>query len=255
MRRREGAPGDRWRVCQSEAYKAATCPDSRVAAWAAEDWGVLSVIELEACGLNRQAIAVRVNNGRLHPKYRGVYAVGHPALTVEGEFLAAVKACGPDACLSHYSSAALDGYVRWDGRRVEVTVRGGSHREHEGIRIHRTIALPPQDCRRVRGIPTTAPARTLLDLAATLGPRSLRRAVRQAQATHRVNLREIAEVLTRFERRKGQQAPVPRRAHGRPGLPLAGPAARPRGGRRQVAQRRSGEGGRRDTPGAARVLR
>lgn len=75
-----------------------------------------------------------------------------------------------------------------------------------GIRVRRTIALPPQDCFGERGIPITSPARTLLDFA-SIAPRGLlRRAVRQAQATHRVNLREIAEVLTRFRRRKGAPA-------------------------------------------------
>ena len=44
-----------------------------------------------------------------------MYAVGHPNIPLEGLFLAAVKACGPDAVLSHYSAAALYGLVRWDG--------------------------------------------------------------------------------------------------------------------------------------------
>ena len=54
---------------------------------------------------------IRVRNGRLHPLHRGVYAVGHPNLPLEGRFLAAVKACGPGAVLSHYSAAALWGFV------------------------------------------------------------------------------------------------------------------------------------------------
>ena len=50
--------------------------------------------ELRACGLTQDAIARRVRNGRLHPLYRGVYAVGHANLAREGWWLAAVKACG-----------------------------------------------------------------------------------------------------------------------------------------------------------------
>ena len=47
--------------------------------------------------------------------------MGHANLSREGAHLAAVKACGPTAVLSHYSAAALYGLVRWDDRYPEVT--------------------------------------------------------------------------------------------------------------------------------------
>ncbi|HKE81114.1 MAG TPA: hypothetical protein VKB54_17485 [Solirubrobacteraceae bacterium] len=56
--------------------------------------------------------------------HRAVYAVGHANPPLEGRFLAAVKACGPGAALSHFSAAALWGFVDWDARRFEVTVPG-----------------------------------------------------------------------------------------------------------------------------------
>jgi hypothetical protein len=164
---------------------------------------VLSVSELYACGLNRQAVAVRVRNGRLHPIHHGVYAVGHRAITLEGRFLAAVKACGPDARLSQYAAVAHYEFLPWEERDIDVTVLGTSHRDHDGIKTHRTTTLDPRDTRRHRGIPCTSPAKTLLDLAATAHPRLLRRAVRQAQATHMVNLRELTELLARSRGRRG----------------------------------------------------
>ena len=78
-----------------------------VARLASRQWGVLSLDELRMCGLTRKEIMGRVRNGQLHPLYRGVYAVGHTNLQLEGRFLAAVKACGPTAVLSHVSAAAL----------------------------------------------------------------------------------------------------------------------------------------------------
>jgi very-short-patch-repair endonuclease len=177
----------------------------RVAELAADEWGVLSVTELHRCGLNDQAIHIRVANGRLHPIHRGVYAVGHPAITLQGRFLAAVKACGEDAALSRYAAAANDGFIKWEERLIDVTVRGTSHRAHDGIRVHRTNSVDPRDFRRHNGIPTTSPARTLLDLAATprINPHFLRRAVRQAQATNKVNIRELAEIITRCQGQPG----------------------------------------------------
>ena len=166
---------------------------------------MLSLDELRACGLSRNAVAVRVARGSLHPIYRAVYAVGHCSLPLEGRFLAAVKACGPDAVLSIFSAAALLGYVSWDGRLPEVTVVREGTRVHRGIRVHRTQKLDPPDVGRCRGIPITSPARTLVDLASTLDYRRLRRAVRQAQSLRHVELRQITDTLARLGPRRGSR--------------------------------------------------
>ena len=164
---------------------------------------MLSLAELCACGLSRDAVSVRVRNGRLHPMYRGVYAVGHGNPPLEGRFLAAVKACGDGAVLSHVSAAALWGFVAWDERHPEVTVMGPATRVVPRLRVHRTSFFAPEDVTRFRRIPVTAPARTLLDLAAVVEYRGLRRAVREAQALQRATARELVEVLQRVGPRRG----------------------------------------------------
>jgi hypothetical protein len=193
------------RVQGSQADKLDARPDVRVAAMAGGEWGVLSLDELHACGLSRKAVAVRVARGSLHPMHRGVYAVGHANPPLEGRFLAAVKACGRDAVLSHFSAAALLGLVRWDGRHPEVTVLRSGTRVHRRIRVHRTQTLDPQDVAWYRGIPITSPARTLLDVAGALDYRRLRRAVRQAQSLRHVELRQLIEALTRLGPRRGSR--------------------------------------------------
>jgi hypothetical protein len=174
-------------------------PDVRVARLAGEQWGVLSLDELRSCGLRRGVVESRVRNGHLHPLYRGVYAVGHANVTREGRFLAAVKACGPNAVLSHFSAAALYGLVRWDERYPEVTLADTTPRNHRGIRTHRTT-MP--DRTRHKGIPVTTPARTLIDLAAIFDYRALRRAVREAQR-NLVTIGQIREQLDRLGPRPG----------------------------------------------------
>lgn len=134
-----------------------------------------------------------------------MYAIGHANLPLEGCFLAAVKACGPGAILSHFSAAAHLGFVRWDDRFPEVTVLGDGTRAHPGIRVHRTCTLDPGDVRRYGGIPMTAPARTLLDLGAVVEYPTLRRAVRQAQSLHRVDIRQLIEILGRLGPRRGSR--------------------------------------------------
>jgi very-short-patch-repair endonuclease len=134
---------------------------------------------------------------------RGVYAVGHASPPLEGCFLAAIKACGPGAVLSHFTAAAVLGIVEWDGRDPEVTVSGTSTRVHSGIRVHRTAALEPADIAWHRRLPITSPARTLVDLAGSLGYRALRRAVRQALALELVEVATLVEMLRRLGPRRG----------------------------------------------------
>src|SRR5688572_23686409 len=76
------------RLTASHAEQLDTRPDVLVARAAARQQGVLHIDELRACGLTHQAIAVRVRNGRLHPLYRAVYAVGHAHVPHEGWWLA-----------------------------------------------------------------------------------------------------------------------------------------------------------------------
>jgi hypothetical protein len=188
-------------VCPSDvAYR--NSGDPRVAALAADAHGVLSVHELRACGLTGPAIRRRVESGRLHPVFRGVYAVGHTRLTPEGRWLAAVKACGPGAVLSHASAAMLLGFLRLDDRRPEVTVPG--RRRPSAIRTHRTRGLHLDDAWRHHGIPTTSPPRTILDLAATWDDLPIRRLMSRAQSLCLTNLRQLGRPLDR--------------AHGHPGL-------------------------------------
>jgi hypothetical protein len=190
-------------ISARRGHSDAARPDICVAQMAAESWGVLSLDELRACGLTKKAVGSRVRNGVLHPLHQGVYAVGHPNVPLVGRFLAAVKACGPSAVLSHYSAAALFGFVEWDDRYPEVTVAGSHSRRHPRLRVHRTRSLDPRDVGKQDGIPVTAPVRTVLDLAATLNDRSLRGAIRRAQSVRQVNLSQLLEFLDQAGPRRG----------------------------------------------------
>lgn len=182
-------------------------PDNRadvaVAQLAAEEWGVLSCDELRRCGLSRKMIAERVHRAHLHRLNHGVYAVGHTNVPLEGRFLAAVKACGHGAVLSHFSAAVLWEMVEWDDRRPEVTVRDTTPRVHPGVLVHRTRYLEPRDRRRRKGIPVTSPARTALDVASILPTHSARRAVRQALSKRWLAARDLVDILARQSRRPG----------------------------------------------------
>jgi very-short-patch-repair endonuclease len=167
-------------------------PDVQIARVAEREWGVLTVAELRACGLSDHGIAARARRGRLHKVHRGVYAVGHTGLTMRGRFLAAVKACGEGAVLSHFSAAALWELVAYDPeRRPDVIARHA--KRIPGVNAHQT-RNPPQAIRYDR-IPVTTPARTLADLSSVLPFKPHRRAVREALTRHRITPHEAATLL------------------------------------------------------------
>jgi hypothetical protein len=79
---------------------------------AARQWGVVTRRQLMIVGLGARGIDEWVRRGRLIRLHRGVYAVGHDRLRIEGRWLAAVMASGPGALLAYRDAAHLWSFVR-----------------------------------------------------------------------------------------------------------------------------------------------
>lgn len=120
------------------------------------------------------AIDRAVTAGRLHRVFRGVLMVGYPTSNERGRLRAATLACGPGAVVSHRSAAALLGLIDKGPLVVDVIAPGEHGRGIDGIRFHRVRAPRRKETGTVDGIPCTSPARTLVDLAGTVGDRTLR---------------------------------------------------------------------------------
>ncbi len=172
---------------------------------AAAQFGVVSLAQLRATGLGRGAVEKAVLGGRLCRLYSGVFAVGHPVLRPEGRRLAAVFACGPGAVLSHRSAAAHWGLLATNQARVDVAAPR-SRDGVPGIRLDRPRSLDARDTTTHEGIPITAIARTLLDLAATVRRDRLERALAQAERLQLYDHRAITDVLQRSNGHRGKGA-------------------------------------------------
>ena len=173
--------------------------DARVAATATGQHGIVTHAQLLRCGLTRHAIAHRVRTGRLIRLSRGVYAVGHLGLGWSAQRLAAVLGCGRAGVLSHADAAVGARLLEPVPGPIHVTCRSGHRLGPEGVIVHRA-ALAREDVVHLGPIPMTAPARTLLDLAAAGDERQLEFALREAQARRLVR---PAELLRRCDRRRG----------------------------------------------------
>jgi very-short-patch-repair endonuclease len=193
-----GFDGDYLRQSSPPAWAA-------VAEVAAGQWGVLSRGQLRAGGVAPATVDYWVRAGRLHVVHRGVYAVGHRVLRVEGLRLAAVLACGPGAVLSHRSAAAHWGLLGTDQAQVDVTAPR-SREGARGIGLHRARFLDARDTTTRQGIPITTVARTLLDLAATVREDRLERAFAQALFLQLYDHRAIEALLARANGHRGTQA-------------------------------------------------
>lgn len=176
-------------------------PDALIAATATRQRGVVSHEQLTALGLTRHEIGDRIAAGRLLPIHRGVYAVGHSCLSREGRWTAAVLAAGDDAVLSHRAAAALWELRLGERTRIDVTV-DRNRRGDRNLRIHR-VALAPNEITTRRGIPTTTPLRTLIDIAPQAAKPELERAIREALYQRLVTTTSLTSCLSTYEGRRG----------------------------------------------------
>lgn len=179
--------------------------ESAIARLAGRQRGVVTVRQLHAAGFDRAAIKRRRRAGRLHRLHRGVYLLGHAAAPEGAAEVAALLACGPGSVISHGSAARL---WRLPGFRdprplVEVTVTGRDPKRRAGMRIHGSRTLDPRDVRHVDGIRSTAPGRTLLDLAAVLSLGELELAFLDARARGLLRDRDLTQILERNAGRRG----------------------------------------------------
>jgi very-short-patch-repair endonuclease/predicted transcriptional regulator of viral defense system len=178
--------------------------DARLARIASGQHGLVTIGQLAAIGMSRQSVSAWIAAGRLHRVQRGVYAVGHAALTPIARRLAAVLTFGELAVASHITAAAL-----WDVRRTSATLHHvtvpGKSQSRSGIRVHRrTLAAEDRD--RCDGVPVTSLARTLVDLGDVVPATQVRNAFVRAEHLRLIDMAKIDAALERAGRTRGAAA-------------------------------------------------
>jgi very-short-patch-repair endonuclease len=169
---------------------------------ATEQHGIVTRSQLLHAGVGPDTIKQWVNTGRLIRVHQGVYAVGHVPPSPHARTIAAVLACGPGATLSHRSAAQLWGLIRYFGA-IEITAP--TKRTRPGLIVHRH-RLTDADVTTHWGVRTTTAARTLTDLARTLSPAALTRAVNDARLNRHLSLDDLPARL------RHRQTPRPTRS-------------------------------------------
>jgi very-short-patch-repair endonuclease/predicted transcriptional regulator of viral defense system len=164
-----------------------------IALLAKRQWGVVSRKQLERFGLSEAGIARWVSAGRLHRIHRGVYAVGHRALSDEGQLAAALLLASRGAALSHTTAAWWLQLLRNEPRPIHISAPG-RRSSVPAVRLHHPRVL---ERTHHRGLPITTVPRTLLDIAAMVPFDELRRALAEAEYQRLARVDEISAMLRR----------------------------------------------------------
>jgi very-short-patch-repair endonuclease len=134
--------------------------------------------------------------------HRGVYAVGHRAVSREAELFAAVLAGGRGAVMSHESAAELWELQLSKRRLIDVSARFGGRRP--GIRFHR-CRLEATEITMRKAIPVTTPERTIVDIAGRLDADRLERVIRKAEYEHLTTSASLTSCLSTHEGGRGMK--------------------------------------------------
>ena len=180
----------------------------KVLAIAGRQHGIVDAGDLEEAGVSRSAVRLWARDGRLFRLHHSVYSViPPPMLTREARWLAAVRACGPNAFLSHGAAAQLQWILdRRERRALHVSLADRSRRRLDGIVIHRPRSLPPGDRTTYLRIPTTTPTRTIWDLASSLPSLQLRRAFEKPERRGALSRPRLEALLTESRTHRGAGA-------------------------------------------------
>jgi predicted transcriptional regulator of viral defense system len=165
----------------------------RVGALADRQYGVVHKRQLVDLGVSRTTISRWAADGRIRRLYPSVFAVGHRVLRDEGRLTAALLHAGSGSALADETASWWHGLLAREPRQVHI-VAPGDVQSCSGVVVRHPREL---DVTYVRGLPVTTVARTLLDLAAKVPFRVLRRALAEADYQRSVTMDELVGVLGR----------------------------------------------------------
>lgn len=176
--------------------------DRALAKVAMKQHSLITLADVRRCGGTLSGAKRRVAAGRWDWCSEEVYRIAGVPWTYEARVLALVLGAGDGAVASHLCACRLSG-LGFKTAPPEITIRRGTFYRPSKTIVHSSTDL--QRCTTVKrqGIPTTDPARTLLDTAGLgrVGPRSLRRLVESTRRLELVDWHDLASCLAAHARK------------------------------------------------------
>jgi len=161
---------------------------------AAVQFGLFTAAQWKDAGLSRRSLRRKAATGVVREIHPSVFAIAGAPASVQQQVLAACLSVGGVA--SHRCAAFLWGYRKFESADVEVLVKRGRTPSLPEVRVRRTSHLDEADIDRLRGIPITRRARTLLDVC-DASPALAEGALNGALHRRQVTVRQLLAVLDR----------------------------------------------------------
>jgi very-short-patch-repair endonuclease len=174
-----------------------------IARVAGRQFGVISLEQLQRIGLTAAEIRALVERGHLIRLHRRVFAVGHLSIVPHGHLVAALLTAGPEAFLSHRSSAAARGLRPINTRRIDLTIPGHKRRSRDQLILHHTAAIHPADVTTWNGLRVSSIARMLIELAPREKRQELDRLINECVRRDLLDLTTMEHALRRHARWPG----------------------------------------------------
>jgi hypothetical protein len=129
----------------------------------ASQLGIITWAQARSAGLTARQVELRRLTGEWLHVHHGVYRLASAPRTYDQRLLAGVLAAGDGSAVSHRAAIARWGLHGFGARLVEVSRPAALRRPVDSAIVHRMPDLNSSHVEIVRGIPTTMPARTLVD--------------------------------------------------------------------------------------------
>jgi predicted transcriptional regulator of viral defense system len=178
--------------------------------------GYFNAAQARAHAVSRQLLEHHVRRGRFERVRRGLYRIqGYPTAEHDDMREAWMTVAATGALLSHESALALLDL----SDNIPDTVHLLVARKHRGLRRPPGVLLhthPDSEAIPVvwrDGLPLTAPARTLLDVASRLQPEQLSMAITQALRRGLITTEQLQEEAARRNKQDTIQAVLSTGAH------------------------------------------
>jgi very-short-patch-repair endonuclease len=169
-------------------------PESAIARLFASRHGLVTRDQARTRGLSDHRIDYLVKKRCWQPIHLGVYRLAGSPETWHQRLLAASLAAGHGALASHRSAAILYGLPAV-GRPIELTIPKSRRIRTRNVIVHRSRDVDARDRRAIDAIPVTAPARTIIDLAAVVSPTHLEAVLDEALARRLISPQQILNRL------------------------------------------------------------
>lgn len=181
----------------------------RAAARVAErQHGLVTRDQARCCGLTDNEIAHRLAAGRWLAVRPSVFVLNGVPASWEQQVRAACLATGDVAAASDLTAGRLWGLLLPAPEVIELTTPMGRQVRLSGVRHHRRSTLHPVDIGRCGGIPTTSPARTLVDASGSVRPQRLGSVVDDALRRGLLTLGELRACHARVDTGPGRRPTV-----------------------------------------------